>query len=144
MAETQNYQNHVRYFPLVHFFLFPVLLFNLIWQFVRLYQEPSWDRAEMVLLAVALIGMNVAARLQALKAQDRVIRLEESLRYQRVLSPDLAFQAEQMPTGNKVALRFASDEELPELAQKAINGEFKSSKEIKLAIKNWRGDYLRV
>jgi len=144
MAETQNYQNHVRYFPLVHFFLFPVLFFNLIWQAVRLYQEPSWDRAEMVLLAVALVGMNVAARLQALKAQDRVIRLEESLRYQRVLSPDLAFQAEQMPTGNKVALRFASDEELPELVQKAINGEFKNSKEIKLAIKNWRGDYLRV
>lgn len=144
MAETQTYQNHVRYFPLVHFFLFPVLFFNLIWQAVRLYQEPSWDRAEMVLLAVALVAMNVAARLQALKAQDRVIRLEESLRYQRVLSPDLAFQAEQMPTGNKVALRFASDEELPELVQKAINGEFKNSKEIKLAIKNWRGDYLRV
>ncbi len=144
MAETQNYQNHTRYFPLVHFFLFPVLFFNLIWQSVRLYQEPSWDRAEMVLLAVALVGMNVAARLQALKAQDRVIRLEESLRYQRVLSPDLAFQAEQMPIGNKVALRFASDEELPELVQKTINGEFKSSKEIKLAIKNWRGDYLRV
>jgi len=134
----------VRYFPLVHFFLFPVLFFNLIWQSVRLYQEPSWDRAEMVLLAVALVAMNVAARLQALKAQDRVIRLEESLRYQRVLSPDLAFQAEQMPNGNKVALRFASDEELPELVQKAINGEFKNSKEIKLAIKNWRGDYLRV
>ena len=144
MAETQNYQNHVRYFPLVHFFLFPVLLFNLIWQAVRLYQEPSWDRAEMVLLAVALIAMNVAARTQALKAQDRTIRLEEALRYQRVLSPDLAFQAEQMPAGTKVALRFASDEELPELVQKAISGEFKSSKEIKLAIKNWRGDYLRV
>lgn len=144
MAETQNYQNHVRYFPLVHFFLFPVLFFNLVWQAVRLYQEPSWDRAEMVLLAVALIGMNLAARVQALKAQDRAIRLEESLRYQRILVPDLAFQAEQMPAGTKVALRFASDEELPELVQKAINGEFKNSKEIKLAIKNWRGDYLRV
>lgn len=144
MAETQTYQNHVRYFPLVHFFLFPVLFFNLIWQTVRLYQEPNWDRGEMVLLAVAFIGMNVAARLQALKAQDRSIRLEESLRYHKILSPDLAFQAEQLPTGNKIALRFASDEELPELVQKAINGEFKDSKEIKLAIKNWRGDYLRV
>jgi hypothetical protein len=144
MAQTQNYQNHVRYFPLVHYFLTPLLLFNLIWQIVRLYQEPSWDRAEFVLLSVGFIAMNVAARLQALRAQDRVIRLEESIRYQRILSPDLAFQAEQLPTGNKLALRFASDEELPELIQKAINGDFKNSKEIKLSIKKWRGDYLRV
>lgn len=144
MAETQNYQNHVRFFPLVHFVLFPILFFNLIWQSVKLYLEPSWDRAEMLLLAFVFIGMNVAARLQALRAQDRVIRLEESMRYQKLLSPDLAFQAEQIPTGSKIALRFASDEELPEMVQKVINGEFKSSKEIKLAIKNWRGDYLRV
>ncbi len=98
----------------------------------------------MILLAVAFIAMNVAARVQALRAQDRVIRLEESLRYQRVLSADLAIQAEQLPTGSKIALRFAPDEELPELVQKAINGEFATSKDIKLAIKNWRGDYLRV
>ena len=144
MTETQNYQNHKRYFPLVHFVLFPILFFNLIWQAVRLYQEPSWDRAEFVILSVAFIAMNVAARVQALRAQDRVIRLEESLRYQKILSPDLAFQAEHLPTGNKVALRFASDDQLPELIQKAINGEFANSKEIKLAVKNWRGDFLRV
>ena len=144
MAQTQNYQNHVRYFPLVHYFLTPLLLFNLIWQIVRLYQEPNWDRAEFVLLSIGLIAMNVAARLQSLRAQDRVIRLEESIRYQRILSPDLAFQAEQLPAGSKLALRFASDEELPELVEKAINGDFKNSKEIKLSIKKWRGDYLRV
>jgi hypothetical protein len=144
MAETQNYQNHVRYFPLVHFILFPILLFNLIWQSVELYLAPSWDRGEMILMAIVFIGMNVAARAQALSAQDRTIRLEESLRYQRVLVADLAFQANQLPFNNIVALRFASDEELPDLVQKAINGEFKGSKEIKIAIKNWRGDYLRV
>ena len=98
----------------------------------------------MLLLAVAFIGMNLAARVQALKAQDRVIRLEESLHFHKILSPDLAFQADQLPTGNKIALRFASDDELPELIQKAINGEFASSKEIKLAVKNWRGDHLRI
>ena len=144
MAETQNYQNHVRFFPLVHFILFPALLFNLIWQSVMLYQERSWDRGEYVFMALVFIAMNLAARVQALRAQDRVIRLEESLRYQRFLSADLAFQAEQLPMGSKIALRFASDEELPELVQKAINGEFANTKEIKLAIKNWRGDYLRV
>ena len=144
MTETQNYQNHIRYFPLFHFVLAPLLVLNLIWQIVRLYQEPSWDRAEFILLSVTFVLITLSARMQALKAQDRVIRLEESLRYHQVLSPDLAFQAEQLPTGNKVALRFASDEELPGLVEKAINGEFANGKEIKLAVKDWRGDYLRV
>lgn len=144
MAETQNYQNHVRWYPLHHFVVMPILLFNLVWQIGRLYQEPTWIRAEYVLLAVGLILLGVATRLQALKAQDRIIRLEETIRYQKLLPSDLAFQAAQQPIGNILALRFASDEELPQLLEKAINGEFKSSKEIKQSIKNWRGDYLRV
>ena len=144
MAETQTYQNHVRYYPLVHFVLVPVLLFNIVWQAVRLYQEPNWDRAEWLLAAFALLILNVAARLQALKAQDRVIRLEERLRYREILPADLAAQAAQLKTGKILALRFASDEELPELLQRILNGELKTPKEIKQAVKNWRGDYLRV
>lgn len=144
MPETQNYNNHVRYYPLVHFFLTPIFLFNIIWQAVRLYQEPNWDRAESLLLAIALIGLQVAARLQALKAQDRVIRLEERLRYNEILPAELAGEASKLPIGKILALRFASDEELPELVRKTVNGEMKTSKDIKQAIKNWRGDYLRV
>ncbi len=144
MPETQNYQNHVRWYPLVHFVLTPILLFNLIWHSVRLYQEPNWDRAEFVLLAIGLVLLSLAARLQALKAQDRVIRLEERLRYKELLPPDLAEKAANLKTGQIIALRFASDGELPELVQKTLNGEFKDSKTIKLAIKNWRGDFVRV
>jgi hypothetical protein len=144
MAESQNYRNHVRWYPLQHFIIAPLVFFNLIWQSVRLYQEPNWDRAEFVLLAVLLILISLAARLQALTVQNRVVRLEESLRYKEILSPDLAIQAEQLPLNTKFALRFASDEELPKLVQRAINGEFKDAKEIKLAVKNWRGDYLRA
>ena len=144
MQETQNFKNHARYFPLVHFFLVPIFSFNLLWQIVRLYQEPNWDRAENVLLAVAFLFLNVAARMQALRAQDRVIRLEETLRYKELLPPDLAAKAGQLPTGKIIALRFAPDEELPDLIGRTLNGEFQNSKEIKLAIKNWRGDYLRV
>jgi hypothetical protein len=144
MTETQNYQNHARYYPLVHYFLTPILLFNLIWQAVRLYQEPNWDRAESLLLALALIALSLAARLQAPKAQDRVIRLEEKLRYQMVLPAELAAGASQLPAGKIIALRFASDEELPELVRRTLNNEFQNSKEIKQAIKNWRGDYFRV
>lgn len=144
MAEPQNYQNHVRYFPLVHLVIMPLLLLNLIWQIVCLYQENTWDRAENVLLAVVFMLITLAARLQALRAQDRVIRLEERLRYKEILPADLAQQTSNLKTGEILALRFAPDEELPELIQKTLNGELKTSKEIKQAIKNWRGDYLRV
>lgn len=141
---TQNYDNHVRYYPLVHFVLVPILIFNIVWQAVRLYQEPDWDRAEWLLMAFALMILNLAARLQALKAQDRVIRLEENIRYKEILPEDLAKQASNLKVGQILALRFASDGELPELIQKALRGEMQSSKEIKQAIKTWRGDYLRV
>lgn len=144
MTETQNYQNHVRWYPLFHFVLTPILLFNFIWQAVRLYQDFNWDRVENLLMAFAFICLSVGARLQALKAQDRVIRLEEQLRYQSILSPALLEKSKQLKTGQLIALRFASDSELPELVEKTVNGDLETSKEIKLAIKNWRGDYLRV
>lgn len=144
MDQTQNYGNHVRYNKLVHFVITPILFLNLIWQVVRMSREPSWDGAENILLAVGLMLLSLAARIQALTVQNRIIRLEESLRYHKILPADLATRAEQLPTGSKIALRFASDEELHELVERAINGEFKNSKEIKLAVKNWRGDYLRA
>jgi hypothetical protein len=144
MQKTQTFENHARYYPLVHFILVPILGFNVIWQSVRLYQEPNWDRVENILMAFAFIILTVAARLQALKAQDRVIRLEETLRYAKLLTPDLAAKASDFATGNIIALRFASDEELSELVARTLNNEFQNPKELKRAIKNWRGDYLRV
>jgi L-cystine uptake protein TcyP (sodium:dicarboxylate symporter family) len=144
MSETQNYQNHVRYFPLFHFVITPLLLVMLIWQIVRLVQDFNVDRVFNLLLVIVLTLISLAARMQALKAQDRVVRLEEQLRYKQLLPKDLAQKALSLRTNQMIALRFASDEELPELVQKTLNGELKDSKEIKLAVKNWRGDYLRV
>lgn len=144
MDKTQNFQNHVRWYPLVHFVITPLLLLNLIWQIVRLSMERSWDRAENLLVAIALILISLAARLQALAAQNRVIRLEEHLRYKEILPTDLAVQAMNLKTSQIIALRFASDEELPELVRRTVNGEFEDTKAIKFAVKNWRGDYLRV
>lgn len=144
MKETQNYQNHTRWYPLVHFVITPLLFVNLIWQIVRFSQEKTLDRGESLMMAVVFILMSLAARLQALRAQDRVIRLEEKLRYKEILPADLFEKTENLKTGQIIALRFASDAELPELVQRTLNGEFSSNKEIKQAIKNWRGDYLRV
>ena len=144
MDETQNYGNHVRWFPLFHFVLVPLLTLNFLYQAFRLYQEPSLDRAIWVVLCLVFVLMISAARLQALKAQDRVIRLEERLRYKELLSPDLNQKAKGLRIGQIIALRFASDEELPGLVERALNGEFAKPKDIKIAIKAWRGDYLRV
>ena len=143
-ATPQTYKNHVRYFPLFHFVLVPLLTLNLIFQAVRLYQEPSVDRVVFTLLSVLFIAMVTAARLQALKAQDRVIRLEEKLRYRELLPDDLAAQASRITLGQLVALRFAADDELPDLLARTLREEFAAPKEIKLAIKNWRADDYRV
>lgn len=144
MAEQQTYANHTRWFPLVHFVTFPLLILNFLYQVFRLYQERSIDRAVWVVLAVVFMLISLAARLQALKAQDRTIRLEERLRYKELLSPELAKRACELPTGKIISLRFASDEELAELISQVLDGKLNTGKEIKMAIKNWRGDHLRV
>lgn len=145
MSETpQNFATHTRWHPPFHFFLMPVLLFNFLWSVLQLYRYPGWNNGEHVLLAVALIIMGFLTRINPLKAQDRLIRLEEQLRFQRVLSADQAKRASNLPVGQIVALRFAPDEELSGLVQQVLDGKLTTSKEIKQAIKNWRGDYFRV
>jgi hypothetical protein len=144
MTEPQTFKNHVRWYPIVHFVIFPLTIINVIWQIVMLWQGPGWNQAESLLMAIVLVLIVFTARTQSLKAQDRVIRLEEYLRYRGVLPPDLAEKACAFPTGRIIALRFAHDDELAEIVQRIVNGEFATNKELKLAIKNWRGDYLRV
>jgi hypothetical protein len=144
MAEQQNYQNHTRWNALVHFVISPLLLINLIWAIVSMVQAFDWFRVQYLLMSFTLVLMSIAARLQALKAQDRVIRLEERLRYRELLPPELAAKASNFRTSQMIALRFASDDELADLAAKIVNGELTSPKDIKMAVKNWRGDYLRV
>lgn len=106
--------------------------------------EFEWQRVQFLLLSLGVLLLSLAARLQALKAQDRVIKLEERLRYKDVLSPELAGLANNLTTGQIIALRFAPDGELPALVERVLRGELKTGKEIKQAIKNWRGDHLRV
>ena len=148
MDNSQNYSNHTRWFPLFHFVVMPLLLLNLLSHIVRLFlAAPESGRkilAFWVLLSLVLILLALASRRMALTVQDRVIRLEERLRYREVLSADLAARAADLPIGQIIALRFASDGELGGLVERTLNGEFAKPKDIKLAIKDWRGDYLRA
>ena len=144
MPNTQTYKNHTRWYPLVHFIIFPLLTINLIWAIVCVFMEFDWYRAQFLLLSTAVVLLAFAARLQALKAQDRIIRLEERLRYTDLLEPELARMAYGLRTSQLIALRFASDEELPDLVRRISNGELTTSKEIKMAVKQWRPDHFRV
>lgn len=148
MADTQTYSNHTRWYPLFHFVVVPLLALNFLSHLVRLFLAPPESGRKIlafwVLLSITLILLALASRLMALKAQDRTIRLEERLRYREVLSPELAKRASDLPVSQIIALRFASDEELAGLVERTLNGEFAKTKDIKQAIKNWRGDYLRV
>lgn len=96
----------------------------------------------MVALALG-IGI-VYARFMPLRAQDRVIRLEERTRLGRLLAADLRDRIDELTTSQLIALRFAPDDELPDLVRRSLSGELKGSGDIKRAIRNWRGDYLRV
>lgn len=148
MADTQNYSNHTRWNPLFHFILMPLLVLNLLSHLVRLFlAAPESGRKALafwVVLSFALILLALASRMQALKAQDRTIRLEERLRYRELLSPELAQKAADLPVGQIIALRFASDEELADLIQQVLDGKLTNQKEIKMAVKNWRPDHHRV
>ena len=147
MDNSQNYSNHTRWSTLFHFILMPLLLLNLLDHVVRIFTSVGserWEQAFWSVFSIALILLALSARLMAITVQDRVIRLEERLRYREILSPELAAKVSDLPVGQIVALRFASDAELQGLVERTLNGEFAKPKEIKQAIKNWRGDYLRV
>ena len=146
----QNFSNHTKFVPAFHFFLGPVLIINLvghIYTFIK-YSMGSTHAILHglfgVLLAAALLVMAFLARLFALGVQDRVIRLEERLRYERLLPSDLQPRIGEFTINQLVSLRFASDAELPALARKVLDGKINERKAIKQMVQNWRADYQRV
>ena len=145
MAErTQSYKAHTRWLPLFHFFVMPVLLVNVIVAIWRLLQLPSLGTLYGVIFAIALLGLGFLSRIQALTVQDRVIRLEERMRMRQLLPPDLHPQINSLTHRQLVALRFASDDELPELVREITAGRLTTPKEIKMRVRNWRADWLRA
>lgn len=144
MDTPQNYSNHVRYHAPFHYVLMPLMTVYLISAIAQLLRHPGWDTILHFILTVIVLVTMFLARTYAMKVQDRVIRLEEALRYQRVLPADLAHRATSIPLRFVVALRFASDEELSDLVTKTLEGKFAKPAEIKQAVKNWRADLLRV
>jgi hypothetical protein len=146
MPEPQNYKNHARFDPPFHFFLLPALLVNLIFSIVyTLRHRPDHLHLGFwwTIMSIAFLVHSFKTRTYALKVQDRVIRLEEQLRFHALLPADLLARSMALTEAQYVALRFASDAEVPALVQRALEQNL-SQKQIKEAIVNWRADNYRV
>jgi len=141
----QSFANHTKFVPSFHFFALPIIVINFGWSLYRLKQLGiSFEGIFGVVLAAAFVVLVFRARLFALAVQDRVIRLEERLRYERVLPEELRWRSDELTVNQFVSLRFASDEELPALMRKVLDEKLAERKGIKQLIKSWKPDYLRA
>jgi hypothetical protein len=143
MAE-QSFRSHAKWVPPFHFFVLPVLLINIGFQIYWCVKAFSVSGVVSLLVAAALFVGLGTARGMVLKVQDRLIRLEERLRFERVLPADLHARIGEFTINQLVALRFASNAELPELARKVLDEKIVDRKAIKQLIKTWRPDFARA
>ena len=145
MAEktTQTYANHTRWDPRFHFFLLPVATITIGLSVYDVIRDPGFRSAWYVVLAMAFAIMIFLTRTYALKAQDRVIRLEERLRLQSLAPAEWHTQIYRLTEDQMIGLRFAADDEVLALAKQALE-ENLNRKQIKQRIKSWRPDYWRV
>jgi hypothetical protein len=145
MAEPypQTLANHVRLDPPFHFFVLPVFAISWIVSVVVLVRRPCFLRLWIVIFVTAIVVAVTKARFYALRVQDRVIRLEERLRLATLLPDSLRPQIAKLSEGQLIALRFASDEEVPALVERTLS-ENLAPVVIKRAIQHWRPDYWRI
>jgi hypothetical protein len=131
----QSYANHTKWDVKWHFIVLPILLFNVF----GIDFASIWD----IVVAIALLLAGYGTRVYALQVQDRLIRLEERLRLEKLLPKNMQSRIGELSVPQLIALRFASDTELPALAEEVLKTQM-GPKQIKQAIKNWRPDEFRV
>ena len=144
--ETQNYKNHIRFYPPHHFVFYPVMLILLGTSIYFIIADENlrtiWIFISILILAIILISFMLRQH-YALTLQDRIVRLEIRYRYFTITGERLELLENKISDNQLFALRFAPDEELPSLVNKAIL-ENLSSTQIKKSIQNWRADNHRV
>jgi len=146
MAEgkVQTLANHARIVPGFHIFTGLLILINLVWTGYRVFTRPGGDSLVIFIAAVALLQLFRYTRSFPLTVQDRIIRLEERLRLARLLPPDLQARIEEFTVDQLIALRFASDAELSDLARKVLAENLTDRRAIKALVREWRPDHLRA
>lgn len=144
MPATQNFENHAKFVPAYHILAFGIFLINFFWRIYQVIHAPSAETGMALLLSIGFLLLFFFARIFALTVQDRVIRLEMRLRMQQLLPADLRARIGDFSVGQLVSLRFAGDEELPDLSRKVLDGKIEDRKTIKKMVRNWQPDLLRA
>ena len=105
----------------------------------------DWDTLEAgaVSLSLAVVTLVSISRSYIVRLQDRIIMLEMKVRCAEVLAAGQDARLAELTPKQIVALRFASDDELGDLLERAIREKLTPT-EIKRAVRRWRPDYLRT
>jgi hypothetical protein len=146
MPAAQNFKNHMRLDPSFHFVIIPLLLLNIAFSiYITIHRWPSYQHTNLWGIVMSIVFLLIAGRARdyALKNQNRIIRLEERLRLHTLLPTADRAHIDELTVPQLIALRFASDAELPDLAHQALTKQMES-KAIKQSIVNWRPDHHRV
>ncbi len=149
MPSAQSYKNHVRWDPAMHFFILPVLMINIAFAAYKLVHDWRLPANHhflfgwWVILSIALFMAVMKTRMYPIKTQDRIIRLEERLRMQALLSADDLVRSRALTEDQLIGLRFACDAELPVLVARTLD-ENLTREQIKKSVVNWRPDHFRV
>jgi hypothetical protein len=141
---SQSFENHAKIVPAYHYWTSALLVFPTLWLGYRTITDFSADRVAVLALAVGVVLLGWYTRRFPIGVQDRVIRLEERLRLERLLSAELQARTHELTAKQLVALRFASDEELPDLVRTVLDQKIADRKEIKRQIRSWRADHQRI
>lgn len=141
---TQNYANHVRNLPPLFMACGLILAVNILWAIYGAYRSFSFGSVLNIFVALSLPVLFVFSRLFATTVQDRVVRLEERMRMERLLPAELKPRIGEFTVKQLVGLRFASDAELPALARQVLDGQITELDAIKRAVKDWRADWQRA
>jgi len=143
MSKTQNLKNHARVDPPYHILIAGIYLLNLVYAGVHLYRQHTISAGWYLVLSLLVIVPILKLRTYPLKVQDRVIRLEERLRLQALAPQEWHAQIYRLSVDQLIALRFASDDEVVELAKQALEHNL-DRKQIKERIRSWRADDWRI
>ncbi len=139
----QTYATHRRIDPMYHLVGFGLFVVAFVMAIVHAVMQPGLASAWELVASVGMLVLFFRVRVYALHNQDRLIRLEETLRMERLAGGVLKSRIHELSPGQFVALRFAPDEELPGLLEQTL-AEDLDREAIKKRIRNWRPDTFRI
>lgn len=145
MSETaQSFEKHAKMVPMYHYVAFGLIFVPTVHFIYRMVTDFSMSGLMLSAFGVGVILTAFFARVFPLGVQDRVIRLEERLRMERVLPDDLKARIHEISTSHLIGLRFAPDSELADLTRQVLDGSLADRKSVKQAIASWQADHQRI